>query len=277
MNTVFGFIGTGNMGGALARAAAKAMAPENIILADRDTAAAESLAKELGCKTATSAEAAAKADFLFLGVKPQVMATMLGQIAPVLAERTDNYVLVSMAAGVSMADIRRMAGGDYPVIRIMPNIPVKAGSGMILFDTTDNVTPEQTALFCQSMCCAGALDHLSESLIDAGSAVSGCGPAFVSLFIEALADGGVACGLPRQKAMEYAAQTLMGTAKLLLETGMHPGQLKDAVCSPGGSTIAGVRALEQGGFRACAIDAVESAYQRTLELGKSKKRRKAGC
>ena len=115
---------------------------------------------------------------------------------------------------------------------------------------------------------AGLVDHLPEKLIDAGSALSGCGPAFVCLFVEALADGAVACGLPRDKALNYAAQTLAGTATMLLKSGMHPGQLKDAVCSPGGTTIAGVKAMEESGFRAGAMDGVVSAYQRTLELGK---------
>jgi pyrroline-5-carboxylate reductase len=173
-----------------------------------------------------------------------------------------------MAAGVAMADIRGMVGADYPIIRIMPNTPVAVGQGMVLYDHTENVSEEALAAFRDFMGFAGRLDPLPEKLIDAGSAVSGCGPAFACLFMEALADGGVACGLPRAKAMEYAAQMLLGTAALALESGQHPGQLKDAVCSPGGSTIAGVRALEQGGFRAAAMNAVEEAYYRTLELGK---------
>jgi len=167
-----------------------------------------------------------------------------------------------------MADIRRMAGAEYPIIRIMPNTPVSVGEGMILYDHTDNVPAEAVKVFCEMMRFAGRLDPLPEKLIDAGSAVSGCGPAFACLFLEALADGGVACGLPRDKAMEYATQMLLGTAKLALESGRHPGELKDAVCSPGGSTIAGVRALEQGSFRAAAMNAVEAAFVRTKELGK---------
>lgn len=268
MNQLFGFIGTGNMGGALARASAKAMPAENILLSDAYAPVAEALAKELGCRSADVQTVAKTAGFIWLGVKPQVIGTMLAEIAPVLNQRKDDFVLVSMAAGVSIGDIRRMAGKDWPVIRIMPNIPVKTGSGVILYDATENVSAEAVEVFRTSMAQAGLVDPLPEHLIDAGSALSGCGPAFVSLFAEALADGAVACGLPRAKAMAYAAQTLMGTAKLLLETGEHPGQLKDAVCSPGGSTIAGVMALEQGGFRASAAEAVVSAYERTLELGK---------
>ncbi len=268
MNTKFGFIGAGNMGGALARAAAKAMAPENITLADQMTEKAEALAASLGCHTATTEAVAESCGFIFLGVKPQVMGAMLRSIAPVLAARTQDFVLVSMAAGVCIDDIRKMAGDHYPVIRIMPNIPASVGGGTILFDTTENVSQEAIATFRNALAHAGLVDHLPEKLIDAGSALSGCGPAFVSLFVEALADGAVACGLPRDKALAYAAQTVAGTAKMLVETGMHPAVLKDAVCSPGGTTIMGVNALEMGGFRGCTMDAVMSAYQKTLELGK---------
>ena len=268
MNKTFGFIGTGNMGSALARSAAKALAAEDILLSDSYAPAAENVGQELGCKAVSVDTVAATADFIFLGVKPQVMQTMLTQIAPILAKRTDPFVLVSMAAGVSIADIRRMAGADYPVIRIMPNIPVSVGGGVILYDTTENVSREAAQYFGQNMRFAGLVDRLPEKLIDAGSALSGCGPAFACLFIEALADGAVACGLPRAQALSYAAQTLAGTANMLLATGQHPGSLKDAVCSPGGSTIAGVGAMEQGAFRASVMDAVASAYQRTLELGK---------
>ena len=263
-----GFIGTGNMGGALAKAAAKAVVSEDICVSDKFMDKAEALAAELGCRAVSAREAAESCEFLFLGVKPQMMAELLEQIKPVLEARNDPFVLVSMAAGVAMADIRRMAGADYPVIRIMPNTPVSVGQGMVLYDATENVSAEAVEAFCDCMRFAGRLDPLPEKLIDAGSAVSGCGPAFACLFLEALADGGVACGLPRAKAMEYAAQTLLGTAALALESGAHPAQLKDAVCSPGGSTIAGVRALERGGFRAAAMNAVEDAFCRTKELGK---------
>ena len=266
MNT-FGFIGTGNMGGALARAAAKSVAPDKIYFADAFAQKAEDLAKEIGGNAVSAQQLAENCRFIFLGVKPQVMASMLSGIAPVLKNRKQDFVLVSMAAGVCIADIRKMVGGEYPVIRIMPNIPVSVGGGVILFDTTDNVAKEDVEAFRNAMAAAGLVDPLPEKLIDAGSALSGCGPAFVSLFIEALADGAVACGLTRQQAINYACQTLMGTAQMV-KNGMNPGALKDAVCSPGGSTIAGVTALEQGGLRAAAIDAIAAAYKRTVELGK---------
>ena len=150
----------------------------------------------------------------------------------------------------------------------MPNTPVAVGSGVVMYDATENVTEEAKQPCCENLAAAGLLDPLPEKLMDAGSAVAGCGPAVAAMFLEALADGGVACGLPRAKAMEYAAQMLLGTARLALESGQHPGQLKDAVCSPGGSTIQGVRALEQGGLRCAAVEAVIAAYEKTVELGK---------
>ena len=266
MNT-FGFIGTGNMGGALAKAVAKSVDPKSIVLSNKTAAKAESLAAELGCLHATAEAVAQQCHFIFLGVKPQMMANLLSSISPILAARQDRFVLVSMAAGLRIGDIQRMAGDHYPVIRIMPNIPVSVGAGVILYDCSENVTDAAAATFREGLCKAGMVSALPEKLIDAGSALSGCGPAFVSLFIEALADGAVAAGLTRQQATQYACQTLIGTATMLLQTGMHPGALKDAVCSPGGSTIAGVAALESGAFRASAMEAVRSAFERTKELG----------
>ena len=262
---IFGFIGTGNMGSALARAAAQSLPGEEILLSNRTPEKAEVLARELGCRAASVEETAKNSRFLFLGAKPQGLAALMEQIAPVLPRET---VLVSMAAGVEMGRIQQLAGWDCSVIRIMPNTPVSVGSGVILYDATENVTPEALEEFCKGMEKAGLLDRLEEKLMDAGTAVAGCGPAFACLFLEALADGGVICGLPREKALRYAAHMLEGTAKLLLETGKHPGVLKDAVCSPGGSTIAGVQALEQNNFRNAAISAIEASYRRTRELGK---------
>lgn len=266
--SIYGFIGCGNMGGALANAASKKLGGGELLLANKTHAKAEKLAANIGGEAVTNAVIAKQAYYIWLGVKPQMMADMLADIAPILAERTDRFVLVSMAAGLTIARIREMAGGVYPVIRIMPNTPAAIGQGMILY-TSDGVTEEELAAYLDVMSAAGRFDQLPEHLIDAGSAVSGCGPAFVYPFIEALADGGVLCGLPRAKAQEYAAQTLIGAAMLVLESGQHPGALKDAVCSPGGSTIAGVRKLEEGGFRATAMNAVIAACEKTKDLGKN--------
>ena len=154
------------------------------------------------------------------------------------------------------------------MIRIMPNTPVAVGEGMILYDANSTVTDEQIRVFLEGLSAAGCLDRIPERLIDAAGSLSGCGPAFVYLFAEALADGGVECGVPRDKAQLYAAQTLLGAAEMLLATGKHPGELKDAVCSPGGTTIAGVHALENGAFRATVSNAVTAAFEKTAKLKK---------
>lgn len=263
---VFGFLGTGNMGGALARAVRRTVPGDRILLANRTAEKAERLAGELGAKVTDNLTLARQADFLFLGVKPQMMADLLTEIAPVLAERQPGFVLVTMAAGIPMARIQEMAGGAYPVIRIMPNTPAAIGEGMILYTCDETVSAADTEFFLSALSGAGRLSPLPEKLLDVGSAVSGSGPAFVDLFLEALADGGVACGLPRAQALELAAQMTVGAARLVLETGQHPGALKDAVCSPAGSTIQGVRALEAGGFRSAVTEAVIATYEKNLAL-----------
>lgn len=265
---LFGFIGTGNMGGALAKAACHGAGAGSVVLSNRTAAKAEALAHELGCAAAYNEAVAREAKYIFVGVKPQMMAGMLSEIAPVLAARPDRFILVTMAAGLSMERIAAMASGDYPVIRIMPNTPVSVGAGMVLYASNAKVTKAECREFVDQMASAGRFDALEEPLIDVASVVTGCAPAFADLLLEGLADGAVECGLPRAKAYAYAAQMLLGSAQLALETGAHPGVLKDAVCSPGGSTIAGVHALERGRFRSLAMDAVTAAFLRTKELGK---------
>ena len=264
----FGFIGTGNMGGALATAVARKENCEGILLANRTAAKAEALAAQLGCHVGTNADVAGNCRYIFLGVKPQMMAETLAPLQEVLAKRADRFILVTMAAGLTMERIAALSGGDYPVIRIMPNTPCAIGEGMILYAANDQVTAEELSFFTDALSGAGVLDELSEQLIDAGSAVAGCGPAYLCQIVEALADGGVTCGLPRQKALLYAAQMVKGTGALILQSGQHPAALKDAVCSPGGSTIAGVRAMEAGGVRSAMMEAVIAADKRNKELGK---------
>ena len=197
MDTI-GFLGCGNMGGAIARAVCKAVDPKKVFLANRTAAKAQALAKELGCKTATNAEVAGDCDLIFLAVKPQMMEALLQPLKFTFDERPSRFVLCSMAAGLSIARIQEMAGEDFPVIRIMPNTPASVGEGMIQY-CSSNVTAEEEEAFLKIMAPAGRLDAVPESLIDAASCVSGCGPAWVYQFIEALADGGVACGLPAPK------------------------------------------------------------------------------
>lgn len=265
---MIGFIGVGNMGGTLARAAIRAVGAENVLVSSRTLEKAQRFAAETGCTAVTNEALAARAEVLFLGVKPQVMRSMLAEIAPVLKARSDRFVLVSMAAGLSVQQIAAFSGCCCPVLRIMPNTPAAVGEGMIPYCANDAATPEDEAALCRILQPAGRLDPLPERLIDAAGALSGCGPAFVYVFLEALADAAVSCGMPRDKAIQYAAQTALGSAKLVLQTGTHPAALKDAVCSPAGSTICGVHALEVGGFRAAAENAVLAAYERSLELGK---------
>ncbi len=258
----YGFIGCGNMGGAIATALSKAT--KDILLADPFKA--EELSAQLGCACGTNEQAVA-CDRLFLAVKPQVMGAVLGQLQAVLAEKKPT--IITMAAGLEIATIEKMAGVKLPIIRIMPNTPVAVGKGTIQYCHNDLVGDEVIADFLQDMRFAGLLDSIDEKLIDAACSLSGCGPAFAYLFIEALADGAVACGVPRDKALQYAASTVAGAAEMVSATGKHPGVLKDAVCSPGGSTIEGVKALEENGFRGAVMDCVAAAFKRNKELGKS--------
>lgn len=262
----FGFIGTGNMGGALARAAAKAVAPADVFLYNRTMEKAANLARELGAKTASAEDIAARCDYVFLGVKPGQIPALLASLRPVLEGRETPAVVVSMAAGVTLKALRDKTFETCPIIRIMPNTACAVGAGLTLYDCSEAVTETQLQGFLDGMSASGRMERLAENLIDAGSAVAGCGGAFACLFMEALADGAVSCGLPRDKANVYAAQMLRGAAALALESGQPFGAMKDAVCSPGGTTIAGVRALEEGGLRAAAMNAVIAAYERTLAL-----------
>ena len=267
MKTI-GFIGCGNMGGALAKAALKSVGAENVFVYDIDLKKSKAFVDETDVNVADAEYIVLNCDYIFLGVKPQMLKSLFEKLSPVLEERTTDFTLVSMAAGVSISSIQQMAQVDCPIIRIMPNMPVSVGEGMILYTVNDFVSKEDIDGFSDAMKFAGLLDRIDEDKIDAASCVSGCGPAFVFMFCEALADGAVECGLPRDKALLYAAQTLTGAAQMLIKTGEHPGKLKDAVCSPAGSTIEGVKALESGAFRATTMEAIRKAYIRTLELGK---------
>ena len=259
--TTIGFIGTGNMGSALARAAAKSGKAQRLLLANRSPEKAQRLAEELGGEALDNRSVAEQARYLFFGVKPQMLSGMLDGIRDVLKERRDRFVIVSMVAGKDLACLRELLG-PVPVIRIMPNIPVSVGGGVTLFAASPEVREEEKHFLQELLACSGIVDELEEGLLDAATGITGCGPAFAALFIEALADGGVACGLPRRKALDYAAGMLRGSAELLLESGEHPAVLKDRVCSPAGSTIQGVRALEEGAFRAAVMNAVIAAFEK---------------
>ena len=272
MRTV-AFIGTGNMGGALAEAACRALSPAQVILTNRTPEKADALARRLGCVAALSNEAAVRsAKYIFLGVKPQMYGALAQELTPVLRschEGGQDKVLISMAAGLTLDTLKGMyaeAGYDIPILRIMPNTCVSIGKGVVALVGEEE---EHLAAAEHILSAAGLVERIAEPLMDAFTSVAGCGPAFIYPYIEALADGGVMAGLPREQALRYAAQTALGAAAMVLETGKHPGQLKDEVCSPGGSTIAGVAELERHDLRAAAIDAVAASFARNKELGKA--------
>jgi len=271
MKTV-AFIGTGSMGSALVRAACRALSPDQIILSNRTPDKAVRLAGELGCVPVFTNEAAVcEAKYIFLGVKPQFYTDLAAELIPVLQschKQGEDKVLISMAAGLTLDSLKAMyaaVGYDIPILRIMPNTCAAIGKGVIGLCGEGETHLQMVE---QILAGAGLVERLPEGLMDQFTAVAGCGPAFVYPFIEALADGGVMTGLPREQALRYAAQTVLGAAAMVLETGEHPGTLKDAVCSPGGSTIAGVAALEQAGLRSAAINAVLASFERNRELGK---------
>lgn len=259
----YGFIGCGNMGGAIAKALSQSTA--DILVTDR-SGRAKALAAELGIAYGNAETIAQECGRIFLAVKPHMMKDVLAPLQTSLAKHKP--LLITMAAGLTISQIEAFAGCSLPVIRIMPNTPTAIGRGVIQYCRNSLVADADLSDWLADMAPCGLLDELEERLIDAASALSGSGPAYMYLFLEALADGAVACGIPRAKALEYAAMTMAGSAEMYLKTKQHPGALKDAVCSPGGSTIAGVRALEQHAFRAAAMDCVIATYNRNKELGK---------
>lgn len=261
----YGFIGCGNMGGAIAKALAKKTT--DLMLTSKSGTSAQKLAEALGGTYAPDNETVAnQCDVIFLAVKPQMIRGVMAPIAGILQERKP--LLVSMLAGFTLAQLQEMVGTPLPIIRIMPNTPAAIGKGLITYCVNEQVGDGQVRELLKDLEGAGRFDPIDEKLMDVASAAAGCSPAYAYMFIEAMADGAVACGLPRAKALEYAATAVAGAAEMVLQTGMHPEALKDAVCSPGGSTIAGVKALENGGFRGAVMDAIVAAYRKGQELGK---------
>ena len=266
INYRFGFIGVGNMGGALAKAASRST--KQILLCDNDVEKAAALGRQIGCEFADSHSVVAECEYVFLGVKPQMMADMLSEINKTL-EKNPDVVLVSMAAGLSIETIRKMAGGDYKVIRIMPNLPVEVGEGEILYTTSENVTKPELGKFLNLMKHAGQLTAMPENLMDAGCALSGCGPAFVFKFIRGLAQGASEAGIDMEIALPLAIQTVIGAAAMLESNTDRIDKMIDNVCSPGGSTIEGVKSLDASWMEKAVSDAVVAAYNRNVELGQS--------
>ena len=255
--TKLGFVGCGNMataiiGGILAKGL---VSPEDIYTSN-SSAASAARAKGLGVNAGTDNRAVVEAaDVVFLSVKPQKYEAVIAEVRPALKP---GQIVVTIAPGKTLSWLAERLGADTKIVRTMPNTPALVGEGLTSYCPNANVTADELATVVALLESYGVALQLDEHLIDAASAVGGSAPAFVYLFIEALADGGVAEGLPRAQAYEVAAQTVLGSAKMMLDTGKHPGQLKDEVCSPAGSTIKGMEVLEKAGLRGSVIDAVRT-------------------
>lgn len=263
-----GFLGAGAMGGAILSGALKAgvFEAKDVYVSDVSTAITDKY-KELGCNIVTdNKELGESVDILLSCVKPQYAAGALAQ----LGDSLDGKAMISIMAGLTTAAIREMTGGEFRLLRLMPNTPALVGMGAFALDSGTDLTSEEKEFAQKLFETLGIVEWMPENLIDSACGLSGAGPAYIYLVIEALADGGVAKGLPRKTAQNLAAQTVMGAAKMVLETGQHPGFLKDQVCSPGGNTIIGIKTLEEHGVRGAFIETVIKSTERAQELGKRK-------
>ena len=258
----YGFIGCGNMGGALAIALAKSTT--DILICNRTTS--YQMAERLGCKAGTAEEVAASCDRIFIGVKPHMVRAVLAPLQEILAERKP--LLISMAAGLQLSTIEKYAGTSLPILRIMPNTPVTLGKGMIGYTPNGLVDDVTLADFLSDMAPAGLWEKVEENLMDTVAALSGSGPAYTYYFAEALCKGAVACGMDSEEALRYTIQTLEGAAAMLKQGDKTPQQLRIEVCSPGGSTLAGLKALDDGNFTDLVASCIQAAHNRNKELAK---------
>ena len=264
-----GFLGAGKMATALAKGFIRAglATSKQVIASDVSEAARLAFAKETGAKTtASNPEVAKFAEVLVLAVKPDQVA---GALAEIREHTSEKHLLVSIAAGVTLAKLEAGLGGEARVIRVMPNTPALVGASATGFALGKSATVADAETATRLFSAVGVAFQVKESLLDAVTGLSGSGPAYVYLFIESLSDGGVAAGLPRDIATKLAAQTVLGAAKMVLETGLHPGALKDMVTSPGGTTIEGLHELEKGKLRGTVMSAVRSATEKSKKLGQA--------
>ena len=261
-----GFIGLGKMaraiiGGIIEKGNIK---PSEIIGSDISLAAAESAKKDFKIKVCMeNAMVAEQADVLILAVKPQYLEYALEGIKPVLKK---NVIIISIVAGKDIAYLEGQLGKTHSIVRCMPNTPALVGEGCTAYTPNAKVSESQLDIAAELIRCFGKAIQVPETMMDAVVGVSGSAPAYVFMFIEAMADGAVAEGMPRKMAYEFAAQAVFGSAKLMMETGKHPGELKDMVCSPAGTTIEAVRVLEEGNFRATVMDAVIECAEKSKML-----------
>lgn len=269
MSRTIGFIGGGNMGSAIMGGviAANLVGPTDIIAADLFQTALKALEDKFGIRTTTSnTEVASQADILFLSVKPNIYPIVINEIKDCIKEST---IVVSIAAGQSIDAIQGLFGKDVKIARVMPNTPALVGEGMAGVSTSKSMTAEDAEQVMEIFRSIGKAEPVGEYLMDVVTGISGSSPAYVYLFIEAMADAAVAEGMPRAQAYVFAAQAVYGSAKMVMETGQHPGALKDMVCSPGGTTIAAVCELENMGMRSAVISAVRTCTEKSREMSKN--------
>lgn len=263
---VIGFIGLGNMAKAIINGIISEglVAPEEIIGSAKTAETCEKVAKTYGIETTTdNIKVASLADVLILAVKPQ----MFPEVIPTIKGMTKkNALIVSIAAGKTIAELEGMLGADQKIVRLMPNTPAMVNAGCTAISPNGNIDKSNLDLIIKICESFGDAEVIKENLMDAFCAIAGSSPAYVFMYMEALADAGVKAGLPRDKAYKFAASSTLGSAKLMLDTKKHPGELKDMVCSPGGTTIEAVHVLEDAGFRAAVLDAVEACYEKAKSL-----------
>ena len=266
MNKKIGFIGCGNMGKAMLGALVNSdnIKREDIIVSTKSESSAKNINKEFEVKTTVvNAEVAEKSNVLFLAVKPHFFKVVIEQIKDIIS---DDTIIISIAAGVTIAQIEEWFGRKVKVVRTMPNTPALVGEGMSAICPNTNISADELNYVGELYNLFGKYEVLEEKDFHAFIALCGSSPAYVFMFIEAMADAGVKLGLPRTKAYKLAEQAVLGSAKLALETGKHPGVLKDEVCSPGGTTIEAVIDLEKNGFRNTVISAVEKCADKSKNM-----------
>lgn len=270
------FIGGGNMGGAVAQAVCKAIDPQQVVVYDKHLSRAQELADRAGCVAAKSVEEAVRASkYILYAVKPQIYSEVSAEVTSVVKECVaagEEKVIVSLMAGISVEALEntcKEAGMDLPVVRMLPNTPALVGEGLFL--VTGNKKAQESGCVSEVirlLACGGLAEETTEHMLDVATPLYSCSPAWVYMFIEALADGGVAIGVPRAEAIRYAAQGVLGAAAMVLEMDQHPGALKDAVCSPGGITIQGVATLEKYGMRNAVIEAIQACEKKRQEIAR---------
>jgi pyrroline-5-carboxylate reductase len=269
MGTKVGFIGTGNMGTALLKGLIRSGAanPGDIYIFDADRSKGETLEKETGIRLAAdNVELVRECDYIVLAVKPVYVGQVLEEIKEAF---TETKVLISIAAGVTSKTLRAALGSNRKIIRTMPNLPALVGEGMTLMCFDNNIDESERLFVKRLFEGSGRAEELDEKFMSEVIALTSSSPAYIFMLIEAMGDGAVQSGIPRKIAYRLAAQAVLGSAKMVLETGIHPAELKDQVCSPAGTTIEAVLSLEKSGFRSSIMEAMKECTRKAIDIGRS--------